>query len=365
MKSLCERWRGKRARGPAGQSPPRDPSRSEPSFGRAPTPSHGVRRFRPAALKRSEEYFRTLFLVVTGTLGFLRRTLERQSDLTIAVQGVAGLLVVGTVDFLSGNGLAFSFFYVIPVATVAWFGSLPVAIGIAIVGGMAFPVTESLNGRVYEGVWVPAWNFAVRGATYVAVAVLTGKLRESLEHERTLSRTDSLTGVANSRYFTDLAELELARATRNMRPMTIAYLDIDNFKTVNDDYGHAAGDDLLRLVALTLAQATRETDIVGRLGGDEFVVLLPETDFQDAKTVLARIHRLLRDELRSSGHPATTSMGAITFIKAPSSVDELLWPADQLMYAVKRDEKDAFRHRTLGGSGLGGSERVSVKNSEI
>lgn len=303
--------------------------------------------------------------VLTTTLGFLRRALERQSDLTIAVLGVAGLLVVGTLDFLSGNGLAFSFFYLIPVAMVAWFGALPVAFGIAIAGGMAFPVSESLNGRVYEGVWVPAWNFAVRAATYLAVAVLTGKLRESLEHERTLSRADSLTGVANSRHFTDLAELELARARRHMRPLTITYLDIDNFKTVNDDYGHAAGDHLLRLVALKLAEAARETDVVGRLGGDEFVVLLPETDSEEARTVLARIHRLLRETLRSSQYPATTSMGAITFIKVPNSVDELLWPADQLMYAVKRDEKDAFRHRTLGGSGVDGPERVSVKSSEI
>lgn len=249
---------------------------------------------------------------------------------------------------MSGNGLAFSFFYVIPVATVAWFGSLPVAIGIAIAGGVAFPVTESLNGRVYDGVWVPAWNFAVRAATYVAIAVLTSKLRQSLEHERSLSRTDILTGVANSRQFTDLAGLELARATRNASALTIAYLDIDNFKTVNDDYGHAAGDDLLRLVALTLAGATRETDLVGRLGGDEFALLLPETDSENARVVLGRIHGVLRDALLSSRFPATTSMGAITFIKMPESVDELLWPADQLMYAVKRNEKDAFRHQTIG-----------------
>lgn len=290
--------------------------------------------------------------MLTTVLGFLRRTLERQSRVTISVAGVAGVLVVGGLDFLSGNGLAFSFFYLVPVAAVAWFGSLPVAIGIAVAGGMAFPVTESLNGRVYEGVWVPAWNFAVRAATYVAVAVLAGKLRESLEHERTLSRTDSLTGVANSRHFSDVAGLELARAARHMRPLTIAYLDVDNFKAVNDDYGHTGGDDLLRLVALTLAEATREADTVARLGGDEFVVLLPEADSDTGRTAVARIHRLLRDALASSRYAATTSMGAITFNAVPASVDQLLWPADQLMYAVKRGEKDAFRHRTLAGSGL-------------
>lgn len=298
-------------------------------------------------LPRSEGAFAYPGLVVANFKG-LRDRLEQWSPGSIGLLGAVGVLIVAILDLLTGNGLAFSFFYLIPVVTVAWFGSFATAIAVAIAGAIAFPVTEIMNGKTYEGGWVPAWNFLVRAATCATVALFAGKLRLSLEHERTLSRTDTLTGAANFRHFYDFAQLELARAARSGSALTVAYLDVDNFKSINDDYGHAAGDEVLRRVAATLAAVTRETDLAARLGGDEFAVLLPETGADDAPVVLTRVHESLREEIRSLGYSATTSMGAITFNELPRNVDELLWPADQLMYAVKRADKDAFRHRTVG-----------------
>ncbi len=292
------------------------------------------------------------------TSSSLRRRLEAQSPITITTLGMAGVVVVATLDLLTRNGMAFSLFYLVPVAVVAWFGSSSAAMAVAIAGGIASPVTESLSGVAYDAAWIPFWNIVVRTGTYGTVAILATRLRRSLEHERTLSRTDALTGVANSRHFSDSAQSEIGRARRTGRPLSIAYLDIDNFKLVNDDFGHAAGDDLLRRAAMTLVSTTRRTDIVGRLGGDEFAVLLPETGSEEAVVVLNRLHEALGKEIRSRGHPVTTSMGAITFNKAPPSVDDLLWPADQLMYAVKRVGKDGFRHRTLGDHVQGPPEHV-------
>lgn len=273
--------------------------------------------------------------------------LERQSSTAISALGVIGVSCVGILDLVTGNELAFSFFYLIPVATVGWFGSLTMAFVVAVLGGLAFPVTQSINGYIYDSVWVLGWNFAVRSGTYATVAILTATLRRSLDHEKTLARTDSLTGAANPRHFYDFAQIELGRAKRSGRPLTIAYLDVDNLKLINDDYGHAAGDDLLRRVAVSLSRETRPTDLVARLGGDEFALLLPETDPEAALAILNRICDAHRDALRSLDHRTTASIGAVTFTKIPASVDELLWLPDQLMYAAKRGGGDAFTHHVV------------------
>ena len=101
---------------------------------------------------------------------------------------------------------------------------------------------------------------------------------------RASSRSDPLTGVANSRVFLELLKREIARARRYKRPLTLAYLDLDNFKSVNDILGHAMGDKVLQTVVSTVNANIRVTDVVGRLGGDEFVLLLPETDMQGARS---------------------------------------------------------------------------------
>jgi diguanylate cyclase (GGDEF)-like protein len=103
------------------------------------------------------------------------------------------------------------------------------------------------------------------------------ELRSAMEREKEAARTDSLTGAMNSRAFGELATAELHRARRYERPFTIAYVDIDDFKAVNDRFGHSSGDTLLRLVAETMKHNSRAVDVIARVGGDEFVILFPET----------------------------------------------------------------------------------------
>jgi diguanylate cyclase (GGDEF)-like protein len=109
---------------------------------------------------------------------------------------------------------------------------------------------------------------------FLVVVVVLSSLRGAWEREKIHARTDSLTGVSNARAFFEVAAVELARARRYQRPFTIAYLDLDNFKQVNDRFGHEVGDDLLQIVARTLREGSRASDFVARMGGDEFVVLL-------------------------------------------------------------------------------------------
>ena len=123
----------------------------------------------------------------------------------------------------------------------------------------------------------------------------------------------------------------------------MAYLDIDDFKVVNDRQGHARGDALLVILATTLRGATRAVDVVGRLGGDEFGLLLVETDGPAAEALLARIRSALATAIAANGYAVTFSIGAATFLSPPRSVDEMMLPADQLMYEAKRAGKDAVR----------------------
>jgi diguanylate cyclase (GGDEF)-like protein len=131
--------------------------------------------------------------------------------------------------------------------------------------------------------------------------------------------------------------------------LTAAYLDLDNFKEVNDRLGHAAGDALLHDVAATLHTHTRATDLVARLGGDEFALLFPDTEAAGAATLLGRLHATLLQEMAGKGWPTTCSMGAATFFQAPRDVDVMLRRVDALMYSAKRGGKGRIQHEAVHG----------------
>ena len=134
---------------------------------------------------------------------------------------------------------------------------------------------------------------------------------------------------------------EVARCQRHNHPLSLAYLDLDHFKEVNDRLGHAAGDDLLRLVATTLARLVRRVDSVARLGGDEFAVMLPETPPDAAAFVTQKIHSELGRTLSECGYPVTASIGVISCVSPPASREDLIRMADDLMYQVKRQNRNA------------------------
>jgi diguanylate cyclase (GGDEF)-like protein len=127
-------------------------------------------------------------------------------------------------------------------------------------------------------------------------------------------------------------------------------MDVDDFKLVNDRLGHSTGDRLLRTVAETLKEHSREVDVVARLGGDEFAVLMPETGERAARVAVARLRRRLLESSRAEGWPVTFSFGVVTWAAPPPSVDEMLRAADELMYAAKREGKDGVRHEVANAA---------------
>ena len=166
-----------------------------------------------------------------------------------------------------------------------------------------------------------------------------------MEREKRISRTDPLTGVSNARYFIEFAAIELDRARRYGHLLTIVYLDLDNFKYVNDNFGHLTGDRLLKLIADKVHGRIRAIDIVARLGGDEFVILLPEVSFDDAQVVVERMRTLLLEVMKGNDWPVTFSIGMITHRSLPESVDRLIKEADDLMYVAKRNGKNQIEKK--------------------
>jgi len=116
---------------------------------------------------------------------------------------------------------------------------------------------------------------------------------------------------------------------------------LDNFKIVNDSPGHQGGDALLVAVASVLQESVRTIDCVTRLGGDEFIALMPETDLKGARIVVERIRSAVEGALEAGDWPATVSVGLVTFIRMPASIDELVKTADDLMYSVRKGSKES------------------------
>ncbi len=201
------------------------------------------------------------------------------------------------------------------------------------------PVSEQLalalhNSQLYE---------ALQRAT-IQLEGTVGILKSTVEEEKELARTDPLTGLMNARAFREMAEAEIIRTRRYHHPFSVAYMDIDDFKTVNDHFGHSIGDALLRLVAKTMKSNSRAVDVICRLGGDEFIILFPETGPEPALLACRKLHERLRDAVQHNDWSATFSIGAITFLQPPSAADEMITLADGLMYAAKKSGKNRIRH---------------------
>ncbi|WP_415893259.1 bacteriohemerythrin [Neptuniibacter sp. PT8_73] len=164
---------------------------------------------------------------------------------------------------------------------------------------------------------------------------------KTIEHERyrRLASTDSLTGAVNRRKFNKLAEHELGRVQRYRRPLSLLMLDIDYFKRVNDTYGHAAGDEVLKVFYQACVDTARKTDIVARLGGEEFAILMPETDLSAAQKVAERIRHnveLLSIEVEEHNIAVTVSIGISSWEQGRfKQVNQMLSAADEALYMAK------------------------------
>jgi len=265
----------------------------------------------------------------------------------IVLAAIAATAGIAWLDRATGVELSLAGLYLGPVAIVAWFlGRVPGWIW-SCVAGVASLAVEATTLSAAADSAVVSWN-AVTVITLSLVVVETvTRLRRALDNERDLARTDALSGVANARSFRELAAVELEGARRYGHTLTLALLDLDHFKSVNDTLGHAAGDRLIHDVGQAIRWRLRRIDIVARVGGDEFAILLPESDAAAAGVALEHVRETLQEVTCGYGPGVKASFGAVTFISPPSSVEEMLQLADVAMYQAKKAGGDRVESMTI------------------
>lgn len=273
------------------------------------------------------------------------------------------LALVALLDTVTGEELSFSIFYVVPVSYAGASISRRAGFVLAVLSSATWGYLEVTTGRPYSAAWIPYWNTGVRLGFFVLVNELIDRLRRAHAAQRALARQDSLTGIANARVFREYADQAIATSRRTGRPLTVAYVDLDKFKQVNDALGHSEGDRLLRTVAGLLSDNVRSTDVVARLGGDEFGVLMPDTDSAAARVSLERIAAALAHDVGARWEVGAT-IGAVTFAEPPSGVDVALHEADALMYRGKAEGRGRIVQATwpgpAGGAGTSPGDPTAV-----
>jgi diguanylate cyclase (GGDEF)-like protein len=270
---------------------------------------------------------------------------------------LASMAVVAVLDAVTGTEISFSVFYLVPVAFAGAFVSRRAGWAVALMSAVVWGYLDAVSGHGYSAAWILYWNGGVRLAFFLIVNELISMLRSVQAHLHELSRTDSLTRLANARVFQEHAERVIALSRRSGKPFTITYVDLDRFKKVNDEYGHSEGDRLLRAVAAHIEGALRATDVVARLGGDEFGILMPETGEAEAGKSLQRVSDAIASDFE--GHEAVgATFGAITFDSPPDDYDSAVRQADALMYRGKEQGGGRIVQASWCGSGADAAERV-------
>jgi diguanylate cyclase (GGDEF)-like protein len=267
--------------------------------------------------------------------------LESLAPTVSIVAALVLLAAIAALDYITGNETGFSFFYLMPVGLVAWVNGRWPGLGAAVVAAGVWAFIDDAAGHRYTHPLYLLWNAGTRLLVFASMALVLSALRRALQEERVLSRIDHLTGALNARSFLATVQAEIDRSRRYGRPFSLAYIDVDNFKSVNDTLGHAAGDELLRGVVLSIREQLRTTDVVSRLGGDEFAILLPETDQPAAEAAIAKIRANLDARLHGRTSPITLSIGCVTHAGTGLLADDLIKEADALMYRAKQGGKNA------------------------
>lgn len=272
--------------------------------------------------------------------------LETLSKSVVVSAVISIVVILGSIDYLTGFELSFSLFYLLPVIMITWVFGRNIGLIFSVFSATIWLTTNLLAGQNFSNLFIGVWNTLIRFGFYATVTILLADLHHALEAEHLLANTDPLTGALNRRSFNEIAEKKMIVAEVNRRAYTMVYIDLDNFKTINDSLGHAVGDNVLKSVVDTIQAQIRSTDLLARLGGDEFAILLTDLDQQLAKAIVARLQSSLVEQMQTHKWDITFSIGVLTVLSMPESVDKLVSATDALMYEVKYKGKNAIQYST-------------------
>lgn len=280
--------------------------------------------------------------------------MKQISSFQAIVLGIAIFLSIGLfalLDYTLGSTeISFSVFYMLPIGGAAWYLNSKMGYFAAVWALALRGLVDWFRLESYTHPLVPLDNTLIRASLFIGGVWALHRIKVLMVREQEFGRIDFLTELPNSRAFFEQANRELNRYQRINQPLTLAFMDCDNFKEINDQYGHQTGDSLLCLIAQTLQQTLRADDFAARLGGDEFVLLLPATDTSQAELALQRLNAKLLTVMTEKGYAVTFSIGAVTLVQGKPVVEWLLQKADTLMYAKKAAGKNGIAVEAIGSA---------------
>ena len=211
------------------------------------------------------------------------------------------------------------------------------AVRVALIALQFDAPTNVLGPTLSQKIYLAAMAFSIVAITLGAMMLANERLRAALEF---IASHDQLTDAFSRRAFIEILMKELARSERNGRPLAVLMCDIDNFKAINDQFGHAVGDSVIVDFVQRTTELLRDIDSLGRYGGEEFVVLLPETTLDEAKLVAERICTHIAEPPGFTLPPYTVSIGVTAAEGFTPAVDQLLSDADRALYAAKANGRN-------------------------
>jgi len=251
--------------------------------------------------------------------------------------------LIGLLDGLGEGKIRLNAFFLIPIMLITWrMGRRPGFL--ATIAALVILVFVSvINNPLGADSVFFAIDAIGRFISFFIIVFILSELRRSFLAQKTNAIKDPLTHLYNRFGFREILSVELENSRRNGFPFLLLYLDCDNFKDVNDQLGHAAGDRLLQTVAMSIVESIRRSDFACRLGGDEFVVFAGRISENDSAYLTEKIRKNLYLAMKAQDWGVTVSIGAAIFESAPKTVDEMIAFADSLMYDTKRSGKNGIR----------------------
>ncbi len=300
-------------------------------------------------------FFYAAFILAFHYVNFYRR----ESRWKVAVETwVMIVFITWVVRFTGGLQSPLLNLYLLPVITSALsLGKLATLLEIGLItacyvllgrSSIVLPVLSLGGATVLLAQMAPMLLVA-----YITT-MFSADIRYGLNKAKLLSETDELTGLYNMRGFSLIMDRAFAQAVRYSRPVSVLMIDSDNLKAVNDEHGHDAGNELLRLIATGIKSQLRSTDVLARYGGDEFVVLLPDTGTDGSRDVAERIRDSIARrplELRDKSVSITVSIGLASYPNDGHGMDTIMQRADEAMYRAKTEG----RNRVVSFSASGNS----------
>jgi len=268
---------------------------------------------------------------------------EGRSEVILLTASILAMTVIFVMDFLNGPGIQLRALYIFPLAILALYCP---KLGTAILGLIVTTILQIvifIHDAIYLSVLIT--NVCVALAVSLLVILLARSGRKNYLMAVSQATSDPLTSLPNRRKFTSELDLEIARQKRYGGTFSLAVLDLDRFKELNDSKGHLAGDDALKLMGGILKRHTREADFVARLGGDELAILMPNTQDVHCSRMFRNLRYTISARMADAGFGITASIGCKTFAAPPESTTAALQKADAAMYEAKNRGKNRIVFR--------------------